>query len=350
MAEECIARDRNGACFEPRPEPENGDNVISASVGLGGVNNINDVRVIQSALNDVGASNGGPFIPLKVDGISGPLTAKAIANFQLRNLGFSDSRVDPKGRTLRALNAQRGNSVSAVSAVGAGPASPQGDRKTSTLPNPLIVPLIESLLPQIRAAIRAASFQLSLAKPFVGTQKLQVPQGPFLAPARASLRLLNNIFSLDKFANPQPAHERLSVAFRNMDVALNRRFETSPLASKTLFVPNTKEFMERQAAAYTTPGGAFALPNERNSLGLPNDLIFLCSNLATENRDNQIRVAIHELAHYVSPKNDKTKDPAKGRFFANRQPMDALQPQQKIRNAEHYAAYAFICAFRLIAQ
>ena len=60
--------------------------------------------------------------------------------------------------------------------------------------------------------------------------------------------------------------------------------------------------------------------------------------------------AIHEPADYVSPPADETGDPADGNFFsAGDSPrMKALPPQQRIRNAEHYAAYASLCGFHKV--
>ena len=345
MADKCTARGSDGACFHAESEPEDGELVISGSVGAGGVNKNKDVRAIQAGLNEVPVSEGGPATSLNVDGISGPLTIKAIANFQMRNLGFSDSRVDTNGPTLRALHGESGGSANIVLAgsAGAKPVRPRKAKEPSLLPNPLIVPLMETLLPEIRAAIRAAKFQLTLARPFVGAQKQRLPQGLFNAPARASLNLLDRVFGFFSFANPKPVHDRLRLAFDNMDVALNRSFETAPLASKTLFVPNTKDFMEKRARAYTTAGGAFDGPKAKNELGLPNERIFFCSNLAGATRDEIVMTAIHELAHYVSPKSDLTVDPENGFFFNDRIRMDKLQPRLKIRNAEHYAGYAFLC-------
>ncbi len=79
---------------------------ILASVGLHGKNLDPDVRTIQDLLNKVPVDQGGPKVPLEVDGICGPLTRGAIQNFQLRQFGWSgaDGRVDPGHQTLARLN------------------------------------------------------------------------------------------------------------------------------------------------------------------------------------------------------------------------------------------------------
>ena len=76
--------------------------IIRASVGRGGVNRFEDVRVVQELLN----KHTPPRMqPLTVDGIVGPKTIAAIEDFQRRVLSMihPDGRVDPDGPTLRAL-------------------------------------------------------------------------------------------------------------------------------------------------------------------------------------------------------------------------------------------------------
>ena len=75
---------------------------LTGSVGYGGENDRDDVRCIQSLLNLYNAPS--PIMPaLSVDGLIGPKTVAAIKTFQQRHLGFSDQRIDPGKRTIRAL-------------------------------------------------------------------------------------------------------------------------------------------------------------------------------------------------------------------------------------------------------
>lgn len=79
---------------------------ITASVGSGGVNRPADVTVVQRLLNAHGRSLS-PLAALATDGVIGPKTITAIRTFQSRvvRLPHPDGRVDPGGRTLKALNA-----------------------------------------------------------------------------------------------------------------------------------------------------------------------------------------------------------------------------------------------------
>lgn len=73
---------------------------------MGGVNLPPDVKTIQELLNKVPPNKGGPRIPLKVDGVCGPKTIKAIQTFQLFHFGWigADGKVKPDGETLKKLN------------------------------------------------------------------------------------------------------------------------------------------------------------------------------------------------------------------------------------------------------
>jgi peptidoglycan hydrolase-like protein with peptidoglycan-binding domain len=76
---------------------------IQRSVGYGGANVMAQVMVVQYLLNCVPAARGGPTEELAVDGLIGPKTIAAIRRFQTTSFGRADGRVDPKGRTLQAL-------------------------------------------------------------------------------------------------------------------------------------------------------------------------------------------------------------------------------------------------------
>ncbi|MEX6827408.1 peptidoglycan-binding protein, partial [Pseudomonas aeruginosa] len=73
----------------------------------GGVNRSTDVRAIQQLLNI--RRSAWSSRPLRVDGMCGTQTLRAIAEAQYRLVGRprSDGRIDPNGPTLRLLNAMR---------------------------------------------------------------------------------------------------------------------------------------------------------------------------------------------------------------------------------------------------
>jgi len=79
--------------------------VIGSSVGLNGANRASDVGKVQTLLNQNRHRSGHPEI--SVDRVIGPETIGAIRVFQqvVVRMSNPDSRVDPGGRTLAALNA-----------------------------------------------------------------------------------------------------------------------------------------------------------------------------------------------------------------------------------------------------
>lgn len=77
---------------------------INNSVGQFGVNNRNDVVVVQVLIN-MNIGQLMPLRPLAVDGICGPLTITGIQEFQRRVVGAvrPDGLVEPNGPTLQTL-------------------------------------------------------------------------------------------------------------------------------------------------------------------------------------------------------------------------------------------------------
>ena len=79
---------------------------ISASVGQNGRNLKADVTTVQELLNKVPLNEGGPQVPLKVDGLAWTKTIAAIKRFQSINMGhkWPDGRVDAGGKSWTRLN------------------------------------------------------------------------------------------------------------------------------------------------------------------------------------------------------------------------------------------------------
>ncbi len=75
---------------------------IKGSVGRGGANLREDIRLVQRLLNRHDLS---PLAPVPEDGQATPLLVTAIRHFQVRHVGMQspDGRVDPGGRTLSRL-------------------------------------------------------------------------------------------------------------------------------------------------------------------------------------------------------------------------------------------------------
>ena len=83
---------------------------ITQSVGLGGANNLNDVKTVQTALNSL-LYLIAPTRKLTVDGRLGsrPENSKTVAAIKLFqskvvNMVRPDGKIDPNGRTHRKIN------------------------------------------------------------------------------------------------------------------------------------------------------------------------------------------------------------------------------------------------------
>jgi hypothetical protein len=78
------------------------DKPISGPVGAGH-GKPDDIRTVQRFLNALLPIEGGPDLILAEDGICGPKTQAAINKYQKFAVGFVDGRIDPQGKTIRAL-------------------------------------------------------------------------------------------------------------------------------------------------------------------------------------------------------------------------------------------------------
>lgn len=81
---------------------------ISSSVGFRGINSLQNVRAVQEYLRDNG------YHWLKVDGLVGINTIKAIKMFQSRFMAHPDGRIDSNGTTLRHM-VKKGAAASHIS-------------------------------------------------------------------------------------------------------------------------------------------------------------------------------------------------------------------------------------------
>ena len=77
---------------------------MEGSVGQFGKNLPQDVRLVQSMLNNVPGNDGGPSPALAVDGLIGPKSIAAITRFQqVSRRPVVDGRIDPLGSTITAM-------------------------------------------------------------------------------------------------------------------------------------------------------------------------------------------------------------------------------------------------------
>jgi putative chitinase len=145
---------------------------IKKSVGLSGVNAKIDMKIIQAALNLCASPKFKLTKKLTVDGKIGKQTYDAIKDYQATVMGTTnpDSRVDPRGATLKSLKKEltKGLSLDALIAI-------MGHGSTTTCKT--YHPLLQTALVtyKINTPLRAAHFFAQVGHEslsFIYTQEL----------------------------------------------------------------------------------------------------------------------------------------------------------------------------------
>jgi hypothetical protein len=368
-----LVRTRDG-CLEVEFEDIASELEISASVGVDGVNRSDDVRTIQQALNQVPASAGGPVPPLVVDGICGDKTDRAISTFQLRQVGFSDGRVDPENVTIAKLRQFSNGQTSgpAVPAARAGEDPPTKKAvKVSAAPcddlsnqSDVMNLIYGDAVPNALKWILKAQIALDQARDLLLLPNV-VRRFTILPPDRG-LKLVNKFFHLNKVPKAQAIAEigRIHLLFTTMRVALGHNSQspakdagrsTGPLQRDPCCI-NNKDPRIRNAFAYSFFGGFTRknpktgkprLSKEDNYQGpnLREDTIFFCTAALGQVPESQkldffTETLLHEMAHWVGP---EVNSPRRITDFAG-SVDDAnffkLSPARALRNAESYAQFA----------
>lgn len=301
-----------------------GSIVIGASVGIKGVNQTEDVRTIQQALNDVPESEGRPLPLLVTDGICGNKTKDAIQKFQLKHFGWklADGRVDPYRQTIAKLNQLvRGSGYS----IGTG-------SKENRIPRAV------EMLNETLSLVRAARANLHAAIPVVNLSDFS---SPFSVFSRAELmKKVNAHFRVDDYPVSQRSKilQQLLKIYERMLEVFSRRggpwgtaiFELDPINQKNL--------------AYTFGGGFFrgGRTSVINRTSLREDSIYLCDLLDRQGKDWFTSTVVHELAHFcggITGTPEHIKDHAYGWYDYPK--MKSLTPRQLLFNATSYSNFAF---------
>jgi hypothetical protein len=301
---------------------------INEAVGLSAPNNGDDVKTIQQALNRFPESMGGPTAKLKVDGIVGRFTLGAIEKFQRRQLGFTDSRIDPDKGAINRIN-----ELQLTVWV--------------TVPDRTMEKIYKVILPQARECALAADAALLSARLW------------FLSPGTLSftppaVAMINRHFQLDKNPNAARDFELITDLFRNMLALFSRNvqgFEKTFAPAPGRF--SLAEVLSSHVLAFCRPNGVnlrgVTLPakaRDRSDIQLPQDKIFIMPPFTFCSPDAQIDTLIHECGHFLGEPDgapDTIDDPPDG--SSDPENIAKQPPQKKPRLAECYAAFAFEAKF-----
>lgn len=303
---------------------------ISAPVGNVSPNRAEDVQTIQDALNRTRPEDGGPRIPLKVDGLCGPRTKDVIQNFQVKQFGwkYADMKIEPGKQTIARLNELLG-------AAAAGPPLPTVDIEIKdTAAEEAFKALMTEHLQRARKCIRAAQFDITRALPVVDQ-----PDGPITQFSRKKLLdRLNRHFDLDRAHDPRNALVCLLSVFDNMEKVFQRPGGMWGEKAFVLYSGNIR----KDRVGFTYPSG-FYHPGAFSREKLRYDTIYITSMFAPAIAGKYHAGAgtiLHELAHFCAgPQNfGVIGDNAYGNRGTAK--VDGLKPEQKLRNADCYANYA----------
>jgi hypothetical protein len=302
--------------------PARGSVEITAAVGVNSPNRLQDVRVIQDALNQVPARSGGPAPPLKVDGHCFGKTQAAIKRFQKEACGFKwpDGRISPKGKTHVRL------------------------QDFFVEPNPYTMPRIYLML-------GPATLWIIAARRVLGDAELHLRGVPGFG---RRMELVNRYFHLDKVS---PAQATASLAkirstYVTMEACVGHSsphtslgsgyFQEDPVDNTALAYTYAGGFTRRSRTKTTPP-----MSREDNYEGINQrqDTILVCPRvLNVHSYEFYTEVIVHELAHFCGPGPGANaivdhgyRKPA---MPPETDPFFKLTPYKALRTADCYSQFA----------
>jgi peptidoglycan hydrolase-like protein with peptidoglycan-binding domain len=286
---------------------------ISQPVGRGPLarNQIDDVRTIQDALNQVTLKGitGGPIPFLAVDGICGPKTNAAISRFQQVQLNIFDGVIEPNKKTIIRLNEI---------------VDPVSD---------------DDLRAKVRQALPLAG--QAIAGALTNLQAI-IAGGPNPAgPAAAAADRLNRHFLLNTLSPSQQSTARVDL-FRTFT-----RFSAVMVNPAAINIDAEDEFdldKRNPKIALTTGKGFFEEGQTDDVTKKRLDRIHLGLGFfaPTVTPEFGAFIILHELSHFVGH-SDGRFIVDNGRGWFDDQFIKPLSADSRLTNADSYASFAHEC-------
>lgn len=291
---------------------------ITASVGLGGVNRADDVKKIQTLLNGVRPDRGGPVPKLVVDGLCGPLTRNAIRKFQaFLQLPVQDSRVDPDGPTLMALNSERMN---------------------STAPS---MPLLRHAIRLFRAINASSDARAAVKRAIAVTESALHYKmiGPGLTQSPDAYQFVSQHFKFDGVSDNRAVDDLtyIRAIYRRMETVLRGVpgvTGTQIYGSNLHDIDPTPEQTPAMWKAYVPVADEGPYLSTR---------IYWTDNIDGHPQDRYTYLLLHELAHFVDNIEPTLQIVDHGYLALGT--VFALDHHRRVRNADNYSMMAFHRAF-----
>jgi hypothetical protein len=303
---------------------------ISASVGAGGVNQSDDVVAIQSALNKIAPTDGGPMPLLDPDGKVGPLTIGAIRNFQIKQFGWADGRVDPEKTTNTRLRQLMPRSA------------------LDEFANPFTLPLLFANIEEARSWVRQALVVVGRARDRLADFATDLTGDS----ADRDVALVSKYFHIDRVSRSMALVHVAFVEniFRNMMTCIGH--SSAMTSFGTGFFQEAPVFLKPGGAmglAVTTAGGMDLFKDGRpmttadfhmSGPPLRLDTIYVfTTNLQKFNMETYAYTIVHEMAHFVGP-DFRGADAVKDHSYHTRANFNTLPPHWAVRTADCYSQFA----------
>ena len=297
----------------------NTDELISIDLPVGqkpkAKNLDRDVRTIQESLNKIKPLQGGPAVPLVVDGKVGPKTNKAIVDFQLKHFGIkgADGVIEPGKQTIQRINQLLFSNLPVDPSV-----------------NAEIRAKLVAHLNLVARATHAAQTNLLLAMAPAGGLDL----GRGTANSRLDRHFALN--TLSQTARDQAIRNILGVFNMYASVLLMPgalgagAFEADPTGDPRI--------------AFTFSNGFFLKGKVDQQRNIPLDRIFLGRRAFFAIADGEFCafIMLHEMAHFVGfPGGAPIPDNGRGWFTDST--IAQLSADKRLHNADSYATFATEC-------
>jgi len=329
MARRCCALQADFTCTDEGPRLIG---VVDIQSPVGDVesrdvygNRLDDVRKVQVLLNKVGPGEGGPTAPgssgvLKVDGLCGPLTRRAVVVFQRKQFPEKppDGIVDPNQRTLYRLN----------------------QIATPELDNGLVAKATAGL------ATVKAYLSLAIVKASAVLMEWRLDNPLFKLSQQEAL--LNENFHLDRSTDRVrdlgtilDVYQRMLTVVGHIPRGPNQKTAFGFIAASPLNRSGVIPF----AFAY---GGGWRLLQGYSGKDsdfldpVRKDLIYVTQHLMNAHEGAFIYAIVHELAHYVGGRSGDIDAIADRAYFHRQLDMyKRLSAYEATTNADSYAQYVW---------
>ncbi|MEZ4650095.1 MAG: hypothetical protein R3E97_15155 [Candidatus Eisenbacteria bacterium] len=251
---------------------------IAGSVGANAQNRKTDVETVQSLLNQVPPSEGGPVVPLAIDGLCYGKTLAAIGRFQKDGCGFQwpDQRIEPNRRTWNELSRYADTFPTGLRMVRCYPES--GHAHVPFAFGASVTLAVAT--PAAASSAVAPPVGTTLATPasLVAEAKLYTPLAiAWVTATRARLRaVLSNLSRFKSYskaeielARPFAVHFKIDIVTQIESLARSRLEKVDRIYSRVLLVLGNPPYVgnPKESSKALAPMGGYDYPNAKIIIG-----------------------------------------------------------------------------------